>query len=68
MVRDSGWLAVIGSTDESDTWTANVEVPAEVGVPEMSPLGERVRPAGNDPEVIVQAYGETPPVAERGAV
>ena len=51
---------------ESVAFTVTVEVPAVVGVPlTVQPVS--VRPAGNVPLVIVQAYGETPPLTLIGA-
>jgi hypothetical protein len=36
---------------ESSTWTMKVNVPARVGVPEMTPVdGDRVRPGGSTPK------------------
>jgi hypothetical protein len=49
---------------ESVAVTVNVTDPADVGVPEITPVAEfRVNPAGNDPVVTAQVYGATPPVA-----
>jgi hypothetical protein len=39
---------------ESVTFTVKVEEPAVVGVPEIVPLVERVKPAGKDPELMLQ--------------
>jgi hypothetical protein len=50
---------------ESLTWTWNDDVPVVVGVPEMEPELERVRPAGSEPWVTFQRYGGTPPLAAR---
>ena len=37
------------------TWTVKVDVPADVGVPEIAPeVGLRLRPAGNAPLVTSQ--------------
>jgi hypothetical protein len=48
---------------ESVTFTVKVVEPAVVGVPEIVPLVERVKPAGKDPELMLQEYGVVPPVA-----
>jgi hypothetical protein len=53
------WLA------ESVTDTLNDEFVADVGVPEIVPFDESVSPAGNDPAVRRQVYGEVPPIALR---
>src|SRR5260370_18413078 len=47
----------------SVTFTTNVNVPAEVGVPEMEAGGDgaRRRPGGRWPEAIDHVYGATPP-------
>jgi hypothetical protein len=46
------------------TWitTESLET-AVVGVPEITPDGVRINPAGRVPEVIFHVYGVTPPVA-----
>ena len=49
---DSVWDAVPGGLAESVTVTVKVEVVADVGLPVMTPPGERLTPAGRDPEVI----------------
>src|ERR1700675_4775920 len=41
----------------------NVEDPAVVGVPPITPAAERVSPAGREPELVDQVYGDVPPVA-----
>ena len=47
---------------ESVTAIVIVEVPAAVGIPLTSPVaGLRVKPTGNDPFVIANAIGGTPP-------
>jgi hypothetical protein len=48
---------------ESVAFTVKVENPAVVGVPEIVPLVERVKPAGKDPELTLHEYGVVPPVA-----
>jgi hypothetical protein len=52
---------------ESVTWKVTLETPAPVGVPEIVPVVERVRPAGKEPELTLQLYGVTPPVADNVA-
>jgi hypothetical protein len=59
--------AVCASELESVTCTANEDPPACVGVPEICPLGESVRPGGNEPDVMDQVYGTAPPVADKVA-
>jgi hypothetical protein len=48
---------------ESEAVIANVEVPVAVGVPEITPALDSVRPAGKLPDEMVHAYGCVPPVA-----
>jgi hypothetical protein len=48
---------------ESVAFAVKLKEPEAVGVPEMVPAEESVRPAGNEPELIPQVYGATPPVA-----
>jgi hypothetical protein len=62
------WYARCDGEPESDTWTWNGELPACEGVPEIAPLADNVRPAGSDPEAMVQLYGEVPPEAASEAV
>jgi hypothetical protein len=38
-------------------------LPAELGVPEMTPVEASDSPAGMVPEIINQVYGAVPPVA-----
>jgi hypothetical protein len=48
----------------SCTCTTKFEVPGAVGVPEITPVvGEMFRPAGREPEAMLQLYGVTPPAA-----
>jgi hypothetical protein len=53
---------------ESVAWTVKVKLPAPDGVPEMTPLGERVRPPGSAPDTSVQVMGVFPPTAWRVAL
>jgi hypothetical protein len=48
-------LAVAVFAAESVTSAVKVKLPAAVGVPEMDPAEERVRPPGRDPEETVHA-------------
>jgi hypothetical protein len=64
IVMVSDWVAVFAvGVVESVTFTVKVEEPAVVGVPEIVPPVERVKPAGKVPELILQEYGVVPPVA-----
>ena len=48
----------------SVTWIVNMpDHPAVVGVPVITPLEERVRPAGRAPLATVHVYGGFPPLA-----
>jgi hypothetical protein len=47
-------VAVEAEELESVTLTMKFEVPVAVGVPEIVPEAESVRPAGREPELIVQ--------------
>lgn len=60
------WLCT--GDPESETVTANVAVPLVVGVPEMTPPAESVRPVGRLPDVIDQVYPGVPPLADIAAV
>ena len=44
---------------ESVTVAVNVDVAADVGVPEISPLDDNVKPAGSDPLLLFEAGGDT---------
>jgi hypothetical protein len=49
---------------ESVTLAVNLNVPAAVGVPEITPvLAMSDRPGGKEPEAIAQLYGGVPPLA-----
>src|SRR5262245_17078026 len=43
----------------------NAKVPARVGVPLTNPALVRLNPSGSVPELRIQLYGATPPVALR---
>jgi hypothetical protein len=48
----------------SSTCAVNDAVPAAVGAPEISPVeAARLRPAGSEPETMLQLYGVVPPLA-----
>ena len=65
MVKLSGPLVVPGGLELSVTERMTLEVPAVVGVPlTVQPVSER--PAGRTPDVIVHAYGCSPPVIPIG--
>ncbi len=54
---------------ESVTVTVKLEVPVEVGVPEITPDDVLINnPAGNEPAVMLKLYGVVPPVAATEAV
>jgi hypothetical protein len=58
--------AVCGDVAESVTVTVKGEVPATVGVPEITPVAlSRVSPVGRDPAVIDHVKGAVPWDAER---
>jgi hypothetical protein len=61
----SGALAVCFGVLESVTCTVKLKGPDVVGVPEITPAGERLRPGGKDPENSNHVYGVVPPAAER---
>ena len=45
------------------TLMVKLDVPAAIGVPEISPVGLNVTPDGRDPEMTVNVVGSWPPVA-----
>ena len=53
-------FAVIAAPWLSVTWTAKLNVPAVVGIPEITPA-LRDNPPGNEPVDIDQEYGAVPP-------
>ena len=64
MVIDNALLAL--PPRPSVTLKVTVEIPAAVGVPEITPVvALSVRPAGSVPLCIDQLYGDTPPPAAR---
>ena len=50
-VMESDLVTEAAGEEESVTCTVNVEVPAVVGVPEITPDELRLSPAGRDPDV-----------------
>jgi len=54
MVRLRAEVTACGEDSESLTVTLKEDVPLAVGLPLMTPLVERVNPAGKDPEARVQ--------------
>jgi hypothetical protein len=48
---------------ESVTFAVKLNDPEAVGVPEIVPVAERVRPPGKAPELMLQVYGVVPPLA-----
>ena len=48
---------------ESVTFTVKLNEPDAVGVPEMVPPEDSVRPVGKAPELRLQLYGAVPPLA-----
>ena len=49
----------------SRTWTVKFAVPSVVGVPEITPAADNVRPAGGVPDVTDHKYGGAPPLAAK---
>lgn len=67
-VRVSAFCAVAGVDAESFTWIVKLELPAALGVPEITPLlPARLRPPGSEPEATLHVYGGVPPEAWRFA-
>ncbi|MBB5342491.1 hypothetical protein HDF10_000441 [Edaphobacter lichenicola] len=48
---------------ESVTVIVNEKLPLEVGVPEITPVEDRLSPEGNCPAVTLQVYAGVPPFA-----
>jgi hypothetical protein len=64
MVMLKDLVVVCVGDEESLTCTVKDDVPAAVGVPEIWPEEAlRVSPAGKEPELIDQEYGDVPPEA-----
>ena len=65
MMMPKAFVAVCAVGEvESFTCTVKLDVPAVVGVPEITPVeAAKVSPTGSDPELIVQVYGDVPPLA-----
>ena len=54
---------------ESVTCTVKPNVPAVVGVPEIAPvLAAKLNPVGSEPALMLQLYGDVPPVAANVAL
>ena len=70
MVRGASTVRVKARSSESIsasvTRAVKLNVPLELGVPEMTPAGLSVKPAGSDPVVMVQSYGAVPFIAASG--
>ena len=49
----------------SETVAVKFVVPLAWAVPETTPAGVRVKPAGSEPEVIRHVYGAVPPVTPK---
>jgi hypothetical protein len=47
-------VALVAGEPESVTFTVKLEDPVAVGVPVIVPPAESVKPAGNDPEEMLQ--------------
>ena len=62
MVNDFAAVCAVGVV-ESVTFTVKLNEPDAVGVPEIVPPDESVRPPGRAPELRVQLYGVVPPDA-----
>jgi hypothetical protein len=69
MDKPSVAVAVCAGELVSVAVTPIVKLPLAVGVPERMPVfAARLRPAGSCPEVMVQVYGDVPPLAPRVTV
>lgn len=55
-------VAVPAGLAESVAFTVSVEVPAVVGMPVTAQFAPIDRPAGSVPDVMVQVYGDVPPL------
>ena len=63
MVIDSVAVAVSAGELLSCAATEKLEVPTAVGVPEMRPVLDKLRPGGKLPEATFHVYPGVPPVA-----
>jgi hypothetical protein len=61
IVKENAFVTVAEAS--SVTWNVMLEVPAVVGVPPITPVADKLRPAGSVPEDTHQLYGAVPPVA-----
>jgi hypothetical protein len=50
----------------SVTRTLKLDDPAIVGVPDIDPVADKLRPEGSDPPDTAQVYGGDPPAALSG--
>jgi hypothetical protein len=63
MLNDCAPVCGVGAV-ESVTLAVKLNVPAVVGVPEITPVNAaRLNPAGSVPELTLQLYGVVPPLA-----
>jgi hypothetical protein len=63
-VRENDFVAVCAvGVVESVTFAVKPNEPDAVGVPEIVPALDRVRPDGRAPELMLQLYGVVPPLA-----
>lgn len=60
-------MTLSAGLEESLTFTVKLDVPAFVGLPEMTPALESTSPAGRLPLEIDHLYGDFPPLAVRVA-
>jgi hypothetical protein len=61
-------MPVCALDSESVTCTLNIDVPLELGVPEITPAWLRLKPEGNSPLKSDHVYGGAPPAACKFAV
>ena len=63
ILRDADWIC--DGDPLSVTATTKFEDEVEVGVPEITPEGDRVSPVGRLPELTDHVYEAVPPLARR---
>jgi hypothetical protein len=61
IVKENAFVTVAEAS--SVTWNVTLEAPAVVGVPPITPVADKLKPAGSVPEDTHQLYGAVPPVA-----
>lgn len=67
-VTENDLVEVCTGEAESDTWMVKLVVPEIVGVPEIEPVDvPKLSPAGSEPELRLQLYGELPPTTDTDA-